>query len=255
MAVFGDYALYYNLLYNDKNYAAESRFVLSCFERAEAKPESLLDLGCGTAKHALCMAHHGIQVCGVDMSETMLDMAKEALEQESPAIRAAVSLRQGDARAVRLPKTYQAVTALFHVMSYQNTPEDALALFLTAKAQLAPGGMFFFDFWHGPGVLADPPVYREKTLHNETLMLVRRATPIHDVKKKLVIVNYDIVLHHSQSGSESHLKESHSMRYWFVEELGELAIQAGLQPVASGGWPHHAQATVKDWNAWMLVRS
>ena len=67
MAIFGDYARYYNLLYRDKDYAGETDFVLGTLHRAGTTPQSLLDLGCGTGRHALEMATRGLAVTGVDM--------------------------------------------------------------------------------------------------------------------------------------------------------------------------------------------
>lgn len=66
MTVFGDYARYYNVLYQDKDYAGEADFVLSCLKRRHEAPRTLLDLGCGTGRHALEMARRGVSVTGVD---------------------------------------------------------------------------------------------------------------------------------------------------------------------------------------------
>lgn len=77
MSIFGDYARYYNLLYQDKEYAAETEFILECLTRYGGMPATLLDLGCGTGRHALEMARRGVCVTGVDMSATMLEMGRQ----------------------------------------------------------------------------------------------------------------------------------------------------------------------------------
>ena len=56
MTVFADYARYYNVLYKDKDYAAEVSFILQCLQNTGSTPGTLLDLGCGTGRHALEMA-------------------------------------------------------------------------------------------------------------------------------------------------------------------------------------------------------
>jgi len=68
MTIFGDYARYYDVLYQDKDYAGEADFVLSCLVRRQGEPRTLLDLGCGTGRHGLEMARRGVSVTGVDMS-------------------------------------------------------------------------------------------------------------------------------------------------------------------------------------------
>lgn len=72
MNVFGDYARYYNVLYRDKDYSGETTFILNCLKRYGSCPTTLLDLGCGTGRHALEMSKRGISATGVDISTTML---------------------------------------------------------------------------------------------------------------------------------------------------------------------------------------
>lgn len=118
MSIFGDYARYYNLLYQHKEYAAETEFILDCLTRYGGMPATLLDLGCGTGRHALEMARRGVSVTGVDMSATMLEMGRQ-LQAASPDLPAGVlppQLQEGDARTVRLGKRFDAVTSLFHVI-------------------------------------------------------------------------------------------------------------------------------------------
>ena len=42
----------------------------------------------------------------------------------------------------------------------------------TARSLVAPGGIFIFDFWYGPAVLADPPAVRIKRLENERMKVL-----------------------------------------------------------------------------------
>ncbi|MDR2054629.1 MAG: class I SAM-dependent methyltransferase [Desulfovibrio sp.] len=251
MPVFKDYARYYNLLYRDKDYAGESAFVVNALRRHGREPKTLLDLGCGTGRHALAMARAGIAVTGVDMSETMLALGQATLNAHSPAEFPPPDLRCGDARAARLGKTFDAVVSLFHVMSYQNTEDDALAVMETARAHLKPGGLFLFDFWHGPGVLRDPPERRERNMEDGATRVRRVAVPEHRVNDNLVIVNYSVTL--TTPDGISRLNESHSMRYWFLPELRRLARQAGFAVLREGGWMHDAPPSLADWNAWMLA--
>ena len=255
MATFVDYARYYNLLYRDKDYAGATAFVLEILQKHGCVPRALLDLGCGTGRHAVEMAKRGVQVTGVDMSESMLDMGQKILSrldrQEIPA--PLPELFQGDVRASRLGKQFDAVVSLFHVMSYQNTEDDALAVMETAKLHLKPGGLFFFDFWHGPGVLRDLPQRRERVLEDDTTHIRRVAEPEHRVNDNVVAVNYTVNIRDLKNGQTTELRESHSMRYWFLPELRYLAKRAGFRTIQEGGWMHNAPPGLADWNAWMLA--
>ncbi len=255
MPVFADYARYYNLLYKDKDYAAEVDFILSVFRKNGCFPKTLLDLGCGTGSHALEMQRRGVAVSGVDMSESMLEMGQAMLALEAPQPGLGLPrLSLGDARSARLNEKFDAVTSLFHVMSYQNTEEDALAELETARVHLKPGGFFLFDFWHGPGVLTDPPVYREKRMEDAETAVFRTSTPVHRVNDNIVEVHYAVTLTDKKSGAKSELAEAHHMRYWFMPELRYLAKQAGFTVAQEGHWMNFEAPGLQSWNAWALLR-
>ena len=76
MSVFGAYSRYYNLLYQDKDYAGEAEYVRSLISRHFPQARAVLDLGCGTGRHDLLLAQMGYEVTGVDQSEEMLAIAK-----------------------------------------------------------------------------------------------------------------------------------------------------------------------------------
>lgn len=164
MSVFGAYSAYYDLLYRDKDYRAETAYVQSLITRYAPGTRSVLDLGCGTGRHALLLAEHGYAVCGVDMSEHMLGRADSrltalrALEQSDPGTpRIAADFVHSDIRSVRLKRSFDTLISMFHVTSYQTTNADLEAAILTAKLHLNPGGVFIFDCWYGPAVLTIRP--------------------------------------------------------------------------------------------------
>ena len=254
VAVFDAYARYYNLLYKNKDYQAEADFTLACLKRAGCTPATLLDLGCGTGRHALAMTKRGIRVTGADVSETMLAMGKELFSgQKTP--HPLPALLHGDARFLRLNRSFDVVTSLFHVMSYQNTEQDAVDVLGTARAHLAPGGMFLFDFWYGPGVLTDPPVRRRRELEDGQTRIIRTAEPEHRVNDNIVVVHYHVVVTDQATGRQSELREAHSMRYWFLPELRYLAEQGGFEALQSGAWLTESPPEPDTWNAWMLLKA
>ena len=253
MSVFGDYARYYNLLYQDKNYKKEVVFVLAQLRKCGCTPATILDLGCGTGRHAQEIARNGIGVTGVDMSVNMLDIGRSMLADGVESEISVPSLLQGDARNVRLGQSFDAVTSLFHVMSYQNSEEDALAEMETARVHLRRGGVFFFDFWYGPGVLSDPPTERVRIMEDAATLLQRHAHPVHRVNDNIVEVHYRIQLKDKLSNEEHELHEMHSMRYWFLPELRHLAKLSGFQVAGEGKWMEPGQPNLLTWNAWMAL--
>lgn len=253
---FEKYSKYYDLLYGDKDYAGEIDFVLRVTrEFLKSNPESALDLGCGTGRHAACLSEKGIRVQGVDASETMLKMARRRLLQLSETHASRMDFVSGDFRSVRLTRKFDLVVSLFHVLSYQTTNDDVIQALTTIHRHLKPGGVAFFDFWHGPAVLAEGPTARTKEWNGKDLRVSRRAAPELKISENKVDVAYQIQIETVESGEKEEIVELHSMRYFFKPELEMFLKLSGLELLE---WGHHgsrAAPTAKDWEAYCVVRA
>ena len=75
--VFNEYAQYYDLLYYDKNYELEAEYIDSLIKKYNSNTKKILDLGCGTGKHADILSKRGYRVHGIDLSECMLYEAQK----------------------------------------------------------------------------------------------------------------------------------------------------------------------------------
>ncbi|MFM6580781.1 MAG: class I SAM-dependent DNA methyltransferase, partial [Dolichospermum sp.] len=75
MTVFGNYSRYYDLLYQDKDYLAEAKFIHDLIQTHAPSAKTILELGCGTGRHAELLANYGYQIHGVDRSLEMLNSA------------------------------------------------------------------------------------------------------------------------------------------------------------------------------------
>ncbi|MBF0204872.1 MAG: class I SAM-dependent methyltransferase [Desulfamplus sp.] len=64
--VFDLYAGYYDLLYKDKDYGAESDYAAKLIKEYAPNAETILELGCGTAAHAEHLAKMGFTIHGVN---------------------------------------------------------------------------------------------------------------------------------------------------------------------------------------------
>ncbi|OXS77038.1 hypothetical protein B1B04_01145 [Lysinibacillus sp. KCTC 33748] len=93
MSNFNQYAEYYDLLYKDKDYIQEANYIDSLLQKYSSNTKSILELGCGTGKHAIILGKKGYKVHGVDLSEGMIREAKIHLEQEESTD---IQLTQGD---------------------------------------------------------------------------------------------------------------------------------------------------------------
>jgi len=254
MTVFGRYARYYDLLYRDKEYQVEADFVAGLVRSHAPGASSLLELGCGTGRHAGLLAGAGYQVHGVDRSPEMLSDAQRRRDLLPGEAAERLSFSCGDLRELRLERSFEVVISLFHVMSYMSANDDLARAFATARAHLAPGGLFLFDCWYGPAVLSDPPVVRVKRLADDQVEITRIAEPKLFPNENCVEVNYEVQVRDRGSQSVDILRESHRMRYLFLPEIEALFASHGMKGVYCGEWLTGQEPGTATWNVCVAGR-
>lgn len=253
MNVFRDFAEYYDLIYADKDYAGEARFVLAALRAAAGSGHRLLELGCGTGRHAIEFARAGMEVTGIDMSAEMVERATARIA--SSGVSPAPDLRVGDLRSLRLGEKFDYIVSLFHVLCYQTANEELEAAFQTAAAHLRPSGRFLFDFWYGPAVLADPPQVRVRRMRGSDFHLTRIAEPQHRFEANLVQVDYELLFERDSGGAPVRARECHAMRYLFLPEIRSFLARAGMELESSGGWMVHEPLSQRTWYGWACARA
>jgi SAM-dependent methyltransferase len=237
MSVFGeDYSEYYDLLYADKDYAAEVAFVRDIIQRHKPNARSILDLGCGSARHAVEFARAGLMVTGVERSSDMIARAKDRIGRLSPDLCGLLTLVEGDATNYAATTRYDVVVSLFHVVSYQTSNNALAGIFRCARLALSAGGLFVFDFWYGPAVLTKQPAVRVRRVATPNVRLTRIAEPEHQFDRNVVNIKYTIMTVDQRNGRSEEMVEVHSMRYLFLPEIEMLASQHDFEVIEVGGW-------------------
>jgi SAM-dependent methyltransferase len=228
---FAKYSAVYDLLYRDKDYASEADYVARTLRAMVPQARGLLELGSGTGRHGRLLANRDFIVHGIERSPYMVKLANAASSPEQGCGR--FTCEVGDIRAIALGRGFDAVIALFHVISYQTTDDDLHATFAGAARHLEPGGIFLFDVWHGPAVLTQRPERRVKRVADERIDVVRTARAELDIAQKTVKVVYDMEYRDRRSGKVTSFSENHVMRYLFPHDIESLAKQSGMEIVNS----------------------
>lgn len=240
MSVFGGYSRYYDLLYRDKDYPSEARYVDGLIRKHVPEASSMLELGCGTGRYTREFARLGYSVHGVDLSEEMIDEARKTSCDR-------VTFSCGDMRSLRLGKRFDAVVALFHVLSYQTEDEDVRDALTTVGEHLRPGGVAVLDFWYGPAVLAQQPEVRFKEVSDDRVEVYRVALPVLHDDINVVDVNYRAFIREKSSGCIEELRECHRMRYFFEREIRDFLSSSKLLPLSLNAWMTEGKGTPSTW--------
>lgn len=247
MTVFGSYARYYDLLYQDKDYSGESAFVAGLIRKHLPAAAEVLELGCGTGAHACLLAAEGFSLHAVDLSAQMLERGRSRLNKLDPACRQRLSFDQGDARNYRTERRFDVVISLFHVVSYQTSNDDLRAMFETVARHLKPGGIFIFDYWFAPAVLTQKPAVRIRRIESDEIQVTRIAEPNMHATESCVDVNYEVFIRDKATDSTVTLRETHRMRYLLPTEIDLLARGAGLKLLEACEWLTGKQPGFDTW--------
>jgi SAM-dependent methyltransferase len=210
----GLHARYYDLIYAGKPYAAEARFV---HDLLGGGPGRLLDVACGSGRHARELAQLGWDVTGVDYSPDLLERARAA----------GIEVHEQDMRALDVPGApFDAVTCLFDSIGY---PQDNEGVVAALEGMRRHGGRVAVEFLHAPALLAhaDPVRVRRWDLPDGGELLRVSETEI-DAPAMTMHVTYDVVELRADGGYARE-RERQSNRFFAVEEMRALMRLAGLR--------------------------
>lgn len=251
METFQDYAYYYNAFYRDKDYAMEARQVDELIKKYGNRVQTVINYGCGTGKHDVELSKLGYSCTGIDLSQTMIEVAK----QNSKEIVNQIDFSVADIRTYEPSKKYDAVISLFHVMSYQNSNEDILAAFQSARKALNKGGTFLFDVWYGSGVLSDKPEVRVKEVEDNKYKLIRIARPVMHDKTNVVDVCYEVLVIDKESNETKTIREVHNMRYFFRPEIEYFLQETGFELVDSLDCQTLDKTNFDSWTSYFVAKA
>jgi SAM-dependent methyltransferase len=133
-------AAYYDLAY--KRRRDDVRFYVAEAARVRGP---VLELGAGTGRVALALARAGSDVVAVEPVAAMRARAKEKAAALPRAAAARVQIRAGDARSLRLGRTFPLIIAPFNVFMHLYTRRDLERALAGVRRHLAPRGRFVFD--------------------------------------------------------------------------------------------------------------
>jgi SAM-dependent methyltransferase len=251
MSQFGElYSQYYDLLYSDKDYIGEVNYVDSLIKASSQDAKTLLDMGCGTGKHAELLCEKGYKVHGIDLSEEMLKIAQTRRVGREDRL----TFSQSNITELQLYKKFDVVISLFHVISYQNSNSELIKAFEVACEHLNDAGVFIFDFWYGPAVLTDLPTIRAKRLENDKIKVTRFVEPTLHVEKNIVDVNYDLFIEEKKTAKIIEKKELHKMRYFFDTELELICERVSFKIENKLEWMSEKNPDFNSWNVVWVVK-
>lgn len=215
----GLHARVYDEIYAEKPYAAEARFV---HELAGKQGGKLLDVACGTGRHAIGFAELGYDVTASDINEELLAAGRDAAGDH-------VRFVQGDMCDLHVDGgPFDLVTCLFDSIGYAQDDDRVVSALRSLGRHAVPGGRVVCEFLHAPAIIRGGSSVRVKRLVlRDGRDLVRTSETTVDVERMLMRVRYELWAVDSDGRAE-HGEELQTNRLFSVPEMRQLAAAAGL---------------------------
>ena len=254
MKNFEAYASVYDLIYADKNYLAEADYIATLIRQYAPQTESLLDLGCGTGRHAVCLAQQNFNVIGLDRSYHNLRWANQRRHQQGSQFRPPLFFA-GNIADFSISREVDAAVSLFHVFSYLTETEQLVQALGNIRQHVKTGGLLLFDGWYGPAVINHKPLVRVKSVETDEVSLLRVSDPVWHVDRNAVDVHFKVMLTDKRTSVLTSFCETHSMRYFFQPEMEYYLKMSGFCLLQAREWMTEAALSEDSWNVLFIARA
>jgi SAM-dependent methyltransferase len=235
---------YYDKLFATKDYAREAGVVVAMLNHLlPSGCHEIVDVGCGTGRHASEFARLGVRVHGIDIVPEAIDVARRSLVSAGPLNgRIAfdcVPIDQLNGRG------FDAAVSLFNVLNYILDTDEMEQFLFEIRKRIRPGGAFVFDCWNGVAAIASPPEIKISTLATPEGELKVHLEPETDLLRQYVRMK--MTISPQWKGGES-FTQVYEHRLWTPWELTGLLGRAGFDLVKLTRWMQpDALATQDDW--------
>jgi SAM-dependent methyltransferase len=211
----------YDAIYGEfKDFGSEAREIATIIKEKCPQARRLLDVGCGSGRHAAFLAdEHGFEVDGLDIESGFLERARERCPKGE--------FYRGDMASFDLGKRYDAVLCLFSSIGYVRTLDR---LNLTARSILrhvAPGCVAIIEPWFTPDAFSGGSVHLH-TVDREDVKIARVSRS--EVRDRLSSLEFQYLV--ARPSEIQHLKEIHELGLFTVQEMMDALDSAGFAEVA-----------------------
>jgi SAM-dependent methyltransferase len=227
-------ARFYDKIWGRVDYDADAKFLADFFRRYHCR--SVIDIGCGTGNHALRLSKLGYQVTGVDVSPTMLKIAKTK-DKESK-----IRFMQGDMKKLEkvIPKgqKFDAAICLGQVFYHLMKGKDVQAFFSGLHKILKQNGLFVFSARNAKKINEEylNKLCLDHVVNEEKLQLVVLAYNMRDSQNPNITVWNPIYLVKENNKVDLQIRE-HRLRWFEFSKLKKIVTENGFKIIATYSGP------------------
>lgn len=182
--------------------------------------DCVLDLGCGTGRHAVELSQRGYRVACLDLSSVLLRLAKKRSDLVCRA-----HFVRADMRRIPFAAVFDAVLSFFTTFGYFKRDDENLQTLISIREALKPGGWFFLDYLNKEFVVKSLIPSDAFSINGYEILQERRYNQKEErVEKKIKII---------ENGRVREYRES--VRLYTLAEMQAMLAAAGLTLVKTFG--------------------
>jgi len=222
MSSFGLVAAHYDRLMDGIPYRMWTSYLLLLFAVEEKKPRKLLDVCCGTGSMCELLSDEGFDVSGFDLSERMIEEAREKSRYREIAGQKGIRYEVADAAEFEMGEKYEAAYSFFDSLNYITDPDRLRMAIQRVADHLEPDGLFIFD-------VNTAYAFEEQMFDQQNL---RRGAPLRyrwrghwDPDTRIIRVDMKFW------AGEDEFTETHVQRAYEDEELRAMLKAAGFDRI------------------------
>jgi ubiquinone/menaquinone biosynthesis C-methylase UbiE len=220
----------YDKIWGKYDYDTDVKFLNTLFK--EHRCRSIIDVGCGTGNHTLRLSKLGYEVMGVDISPTMLKIAKEKGKE------AKAKFIQGDMKKLEniVPKSerFDAAICLGQAFSNLITNSDIHAFLCGLHKILKKNGLFIFNARNAKKINEEHlnKIRLEHILVEEKLQFLVLAYNTCHSRNRNVIVWRPIYLMKENDKVDLQIRE-HKIRWIYFSMLKKMLTKNNFNNVST----------------------
>ena len=225
------YNEYYDKLYAAKDYDSEVKTLLRLFDNLSAAPvRRILDVGCGTGRHARALAAAGMEIVGVDRDSGAIEIARSHVADISPR----PTFLAGSVSDVH-EFNFDAAVSLFNVVNYIMDVPELLGFFGAIRDRLRPSAPFIFDCWNGIAAILSPPSRKITEVVCADEKITAETLPVVSLLSQRVELTSRVQVH--ASGTLRHdFPHRYEHRLWMPQDLKDFLKMTGFEVLSLSSW-------------------
>ena len=226
MNSYNDFAYVYDaLMKRDVDYEKWADYIENLFDMYGVNPELVCDVACGTGNITIPMAKRGYDMTGVDISESMLNVAREKAEGLN-----VLFLNQSMTK-IDLYGTMGAFLCMIDGINYVLSPKSLLQFFTKIKTCfMDKGAPFIFDV---------SSEYKLKNIIGNNTFIKSDKNIFYTWQNRYIeskrLSDMFLTFFVREGGMYRRFEERHIQRAWSVDELTYLLKRAGFTKIDTYG--------------------